>query len=94
MVHYGPHQAMSDATPIARGNTPLTIPILVLITMDPRSPANRGWRWGWTTDPRQIGDGTPIPDPRQIWDGDGDGDGDRGFRALVLCTVRSPSIGF
>jgi hypothetical protein len=28
MVHYGPHQAMSDATPIARGNTPLTIPIL------------------------------------------------------------------
>jgi hypothetical protein len=31
MVHYGPHQAMSDATrsstPIARGNTPLTIPI-------------------------------------------------------------------
>jgi hypothetical protein len=28
MVHCGPHQAMSDATPIARGNTPLTIPIL------------------------------------------------------------------
>ena len=28
MVHYGPHQAVSDATPIARGNTPLTIPIL------------------------------------------------------------------
>ena len=28
MVHYGPHQALSDATPIARGNTPLTIPIL------------------------------------------------------------------
>ena len=29
MVHYGPHQAVSDATPIARGNTPLTIPILI-----------------------------------------------------------------
>ncbi len=28
MVHYGPHQAMSAATPIARGNTRLTIPIL------------------------------------------------------------------
>jgi hypothetical protein len=24
---------------------------------DPRSPANRGWRRGWTPDPRQIGDG-------------------------------------
>jgi hypothetical protein len=24
MVHYGPHQAVSDATPIARGNAPLT----------------------------------------------------------------------
>jgi hypothetical protein len=23
---------------------------------DPRSPANRGCRWGWTPDPRQIGD--------------------------------------
>jgi hypothetical protein len=38
MVHYGPHQAVSDsdATPraraIARGNTPLTIPILQVIT--------------------------------------------------------------
>jgi hypothetical protein len=30
MVHYGPHQAMSDATPIARGNTPPTIPILII----------------------------------------------------------------
>ena len=50
------------------------------VGMDPRSPANRGWRWGWTPDPRQIGDGTAIPDPRQI--GDGGGDGDRGFRAL------------
>ena len=49
------------------------------VGMDPRSPANRGWRWGWTPDPRQIGDGTAIPDPRQI--GDGGGDGDRGFRA-------------
>ena len=29
MVYYGPHQAVSDATPIARGNTPLTIPILI-----------------------------------------------------------------
>ena len=29
MVYYGPHQAASDATPIARGNTPLTIPILI-----------------------------------------------------------------
>jgi hypothetical protein len=50
---------------------------------DPRSPANRGWRWGWTpADSRQIGDGTAIPDPRQI--GDGGGDGDRGFRAQIL----------
>ena len=24
------------------------------VGMDPRSPANRGWRWGWTPDPRQI----------------------------------------
>jgi hypothetical protein len=24
--------------------------------VDPRSPANRRWRWGWTPDPRQIGD--------------------------------------
>ena len=30
MVYYGPHQAASDATPIARGNTPLTIPILII----------------------------------------------------------------
>ncbi len=34
MVHYGPHhwQAVSDATvtPIASGNTPLTIPILII----------------------------------------------------------------
>jgi hypothetical protein len=29
MVHYGPHQALSDATPIARGNIPLAIPILI-----------------------------------------------------------------
>jgi hypothetical protein len=65
---------------------------------DPRSPANRGWRRGWTPDPRQIGDGGGpgpagwTPDPRQIGDGtaipdprqigDGGGDGDRGFRAL------------
>jgi hypothetical protein len=32
---------------------------------DPRSPANRGWRRGWTPGPRQIGDGggdgPPIP---------------------------------
>ncbi len=32
--------------------------------VDPRSPANRGWGWAWTPDPRQIGDGTPTPDPR------------------------------
>ena len=38
MVHYGPHQALSDATPIARGNTPLTIPILI---KDARSPVGR-----------------------------------------------------
>jgi hypothetical protein len=31
--------------------------------MDPRSQANRRWGWGWTPDPRQIGDGNPIPDP-------------------------------
>jgi hypothetical protein len=62
------------------------------VGMDPRSPANRGWRWGWTrADPRvhtrqlqvEIGDGTAaaIPDPRQIGDGGRDGD-HRGFRAL------------
>jgi hypothetical protein len=35
MVHYGPHQAVpvSDATPIARGSTPLTIPILTADTV-------------------------------------------------------------
>ena len=31
--------------------------------MDPRSPVNREWWWGWTPDPRQIGGGTPIPIP-------------------------------
>jgi hypothetical protein len=37
---------------------------------------------GMIPDPRQIGGGTPTPDPRLI--GDGDGDGDRpGFRALL-----------
>jgi hypothetical protein len=43
----------------------------------PRSPANRGWRRGWTPaapDPRQIGDGggdgPPIPGKSGIGDGD------------------------
>ncbi len=26
-IQYGPHQAVSDSTPIARGDTPLTIPV-------------------------------------------------------------------
>ena len=48
---------------------------------DPRSQANRGWRWGWTPDPGNLKSGIGMgagltPDPRQI--GDGGGDGDRG----------------
>ena len=39
---------------------------------------------GMIPDPRQIGDGTPIPIPGQI--GEGEGDGDRGFRALCYMT--------
>jgi hypothetical protein len=51
--------------------------------VDPRSesPANRGWGWEWTPDPRRAGDRGSIPDPRQI--GDRDGDGDRGFRVTA-----------
>ncbi len=40
MVHYGPHQAESDATPIARGNTPLTIPILITQTYSMHAACN------------------------------------------------------
>ncbi len=61
--------------------------------VDLRSPANRGWGWGRTPDPRRAGDRGSIPDPRRI--GDGDGDGDRGFRALpglVLSAAPTPSL--
>ncbi len=75
--------------------TPLQYSMVLLYSAGSPILANRGWRWGWTPDPRQIGDGggdgppipgksdgdgTAVPDPRQI--GDGGGDGDRGFRAL------------
>ena len=64
------------------------------------------WRWGWTPDPRQIGDGggdgppipgksgmvPPSPIPGKSGMGIGGGDGDRGFRALGGTVVFNGSV--
>jgi hypothetical protein len=58
------------------------------VGMDPRSPANRGWRWGWTPDPsprlaNRGWDRHPRSPANRGWRLGGGGDGDRGFRALA-----------
>ena len=65
MVHYGPHQAMSDATPIARGNSIQTRkpPARRIGTPIPDSRPNRDS--GIPCFPAKSGIGDSLPDSRQ-----------------------------